>query len=297
MDTVVTITAVGEKKEVEGPIDAVFLEIERLEALMSSFKEGSDVDRINKSSGIKSVKVEGDVLNVIQKAKKVSQITDGAFDITIGPLTNLWGLGIKEDYIPSQEEIQKAVSLVDFKKIIIKSKTEIYLERKGMAIDLGGIAKGYVADRGVEVLKEKGIKAGIVAVAGDIRVFGKRPDGKPWHIGIRDPREEGKILATVDLEDSSISTSGDYERFFIKDGVRYHHIIDPKSGYPAQGCQSVTIISEKGVAVDALATGVFVLGPEKGMRLIEEIEGVEGIIVNPHGEIAISSGLKGKVGL
>lgn len=298
MDTVVTITAVGPKEDVEKAIDATFSEIERLEALMSGFKEGSDVDRINKSAGIRPVKVDKDVLKVILKAIEISEMTNGAFDITIGPLSNLWGFGVKENYIPTDNEIKKLLSLVAYKQLKIDdSKSEVFLRKKGMMIDLGGIAKGYAADKAVEVLKSKGIKAGIVAVAGDIRVFGRRHDGKPWHIGIKHPREKDRVFATIDLEDSSISTSGDYERSFIKDEIRYHHILDPQNGYPAKGCQSVTIISREGVMVDALATSVFVLGPEKGMELIEAKEGIEGIIVDSKGEVTISFGLMGKVEL
>jgi thiamine biosynthesis lipoprotein len=298
MDTAVTITAVGHKQEAEKAIDETFSEIERLEALMSGFREGSDVDRINKSAGIKPVKVDRDVLKVIIKAREISEMTGGAFDITIGPLSSLWGFGTKENYLPQEKEIKRLLYLVDYRRLIVDdSKSEVFLKRKGMSVDLGGIAKGYAADRGIEVLRRKGIKAGIVAVAGDIRVFGKRPDGKPWHIGIKHPREKDKTIAAIDLEDSSISTAGDYERFFIKDGIRYNHILNPKTGYPSTGCQSVTIISKEGILVDALATGVFVLGPEKGMGLIEEREGIEGIIVDSKGVVTVSSGLEGRVEL
>lgn len=298
MDTVVTITAVGTKDEVEKVIDATFSEIERLENLMSGFKEGSDVDRINKSAGIGPVKVDRDVINVIAKAKEISEITGGAFDITIGPLSKLWGFGVKKEYIPQEDDIKKLLPLIDYRQISVdESKSEVFLNKNGMMIDLGGIAKGYAADRGVEILKNMGIKAGIVAVSGDIRTFGKRPDGKAWHIGIKHPRESEKVLTAIDLEDSSISTSGDYERFFIKDRRRYNHILNPKSGYPATGCQSVTIISKEGILVDALATGVFVLGTEKGMEFIESNKSIEGIIVDSKGEVKVSSGLRGKVGL
>lgn len=303
MDTVVTITAVGPKEAVEKAIDATFSEIERLESLMSGFREGNDVDRINRSAGINPVKVDRDVLIVITKAIEISEMTGGAFDITIGPLSSLWGFGVKENYIPARDDIKKALSLVDYRKLHVNvQKSEVLLKEKGMKIDLGGIAKGYAADKGVEVLKGEGIKAGIVAVAGDIRAFGKRPDGKPWHIGIKHPREKDKVLTTIDLEDSSISTSGDYERFFVKDGIRYHHIFDPKNGLPAPNCQSVTIISKEGILVDALATAVFVLGPEKGMEFIESNKLIKGIIVDSRGEVKISSALRsmtrrGKVGL
>lgn len=298
MDTVVTVTAVGDKKVVEKAIDEVFLEIERLENLMSGFKEGSDVDRINKSAGIGPVKVDRDVINVIAKAKEISEMTGGAFDITIGPLSKLWGFGEKKEYIPQEDDIKKLLPFIDYRQISVdESKSEVFLNKNGMMIDLGGIAKGYAADRGVEILKNMGIKAGIVAVSGDIRTFGKRPDGKSWHIGIKHPRESEKALTAIDLEDSSISTSGDYERFFIKDRIRYNHILNPKSGYPAGGCQSVTIISKEGILVDALATGVFVMGHEKGMEFIESNKLIEGIIVDSKGEVKVSSGLRGKVGL
>jgi thiamine biosynthesis lipoprotein len=166
-----------------------------------------------------------------------------------------------------------------------------------MSFDTGGIAKGYAADRAEEVLKRMGIKAGLIAIAGDIKAFGVKPDGKPWRIGIRNPRAAGEdddIMATVGLMDEAVSTSGDYERFFIKGGKRYHHLLDPKTGYPAEGFISVSVITGSAVLTDGFSTGVFVMGPEEGLKLMER-EGLEGVLVEKSGEIHVTGGLKDRL--
>lgn len=165
-----------------------------------------------------------------------------------------------------------------------------------MLIDLGGIVKGYTADKAVETLKRAGIVSGLVAVAGDIKTFGLKPTDKPWKIGIRNPRAEGQddIIAALDLEDMAISTSGDYERYFILNGKRYHHLLSPVTGYPAHTCQSVSIIAEEGVLADAFATGVFILGPEKGIKLIEQM-GFDGLIIDREGNVHVTSNIREKI--
>jgi thiamine biosynthesis lipoprotein len=178
--------------------------------------------------------------------------------------------------------------------VLDKARSVVELGKKGMLMDLGAIAKGYAADRAVEALKKQGIRAGLVAVAGDIKAFGLKPDGKPWRVGIRNPRQKGKddeILATVEIRDLAISTSGDYERFFIVDGERFHHILDPGTGYPARGCQSVSVMAKDAVSTDSFSTAVFVLGPRKGMELLERL-GMEGMIVDREGKMHFTRGMK-----
>jgi len=277
-------------------MDGAFGEIGKLDALLNFFSEKSELSMINRSAGLAEVKVSPETFEVLEKAIETSEKTGGAFDVTIGPEISLWNFprGIK----PGDDSIKKRLGLVNYKLVQLdKLNSAVYLKKKGMLMDLGGIAKGYAADKAVEVLQRDGITSGIVAVGGEVKSFGRKPDGKRWRVGIKNPRPTGKsdeIMATLDLSDAAISTSGDYERYFILDGKRFHHILDPTTGYSAEGCQSVSIIARDGVYTDAFATGVFVLGPEKGIALLQRM-GFEGVIVDRNGTIHTTSGLKGKI--
>jgi FAD:protein FMN transferase len=297
MDTLVTITVVsGSKDNAEKAIDNAFLETERLEKLTNFFSPDSEVTRINKFAGISGVMVSPDVLDLLNKALYVSENTGGAFDITIGPLESLYDFHKKIK--PEESSIKKNIPLVNYKELTIDgNKSEVFLRKKGMLIDPGGIAKGYAADKIVEVLKKNGIGSGIVAVAGDIKTFGHKPDGGPWKIGIRQPKVkdgEDDIMATIELNDMAISTSGDYERFFVSEGIRYHHLLSPKTGHPVRECRSVTVITKEGASADAFATGVFVLGPEEGMKVLKKM-GFEGVIVDSEGNRHTTPGIRGKI--
>lgn len=296
MGTIVEITvAFDDEKRANEAIDAGFKEIKRLEQLMSTYIPDSNLSRINDSAGVSPVKADREVLYLIKKGIELGDLTNGAFNIAVGPLVKLWGIPDKREFIPSKKEIEQLLPITDYHNIKIdEEKGEVFLKKKGMRIDLGGIAKGYAADRAITVLKEKGIDNTIVAVAGDVKAIGKRPDGKAWHIGVKHPREKEKLLGTVDISDMAVSTSGDYERFFIKDGILYHHIFDPRTGEPARKSQSATVVAGEGIVSDALSTGVFVLGPEMGMELIERMPDVEGIIVDSTGKVFVSSGMKDK---
>jgi thiamine biosynthesis lipoprotein len=297
MDTLVNITVVSDSEEkAENAIDQAFEEIRKLEKLLNFWTEDSDIAAINKNAGIKPVKVSPETIDIIEKALFISEKTRGAFDPTIGPVIRLWDFRKKTK--PDESTLNKILDFVDYKEIEMdKEKHTVFLKKKGMSFDTGGIAKGYAADKAVSVLKSAGIKAGLVAVAGDIKAFGLKPDGTPWRIGIRNPRAKSKkddIMAVIGLEDEAISTSGDYERFFIEDGVRYHHLLNPKTGYPAQGCQSVSIITKDAVFTDGFSTGIFVLGPEEGIKVLEEL-GFEGIIVDKDGRIIVTDGIKKRI--
>lgn len=294
MDTLVTINVVANSEDkAERAIDKAFDEIERFEGLISFWSEDSEIAEINRKAGISPVKVSPLTLDIIEKALYVSKKTDGAFDPTVGPLMRLWDF--KKGIIPNEGIIKDRLKLVDYREMVVdKVNSTAFLRRKGMSFDTGGIAKGYAADLAVSVLKQEGLKAGLVAVAGDIKAFGTKPDGKPWLVGIRNPRPKEKddeVIATIELKDMAISTSGDYERFFIKNGKRYHHIMNPKTGQPAMGCQSVTVITKEGVFTDGFSTGIFVLGPERGLKLLEEL-GYGGVIIDTNGKIHITKGLK-----
>lgn len=269
MDTVVSITVVSDSKEkAESAMENAFGELRYLEKLINFYSAQSEVSLINKYAGIRPVKVSSETLEIIKKALYVSEITDGAFDITAGPLVKLWDFHKKVK--PDDNKIREAKRYVDYRNIIIdEENSTVYLKKKGMSIDPGGIVKGYAADKVVEVLKRSGIRSGIVAIAGDIKAFGRKPDGSPWIVGVRDPRSDNRddLIATLQLNDKAISTSGDYERYFIIDGKRYHHILDPVTGYPATRSVSVTVISGDGFLADGLSTGLFVLGPDKSLSI------------------------------
>ncbi len=297
MDTLITINVVSDSSDkASKAMDRAFDEIGKLDKLLNFFSSSSELSMINRNAGISAVKVSPETLEVIEDAIFVSEKTGGAFDSTIGPEISLWDFHTRK--MPDDKTVKERLPLVDYKLIRIdRNKSTVYLEKKGMLIDLGAIAKGYAADKAVEELKRQGITSGLVSCAGDIRAFGLKPDGKPWKIGIKNPRpanKEDEIMATVGLSDMAISTSGDYERFFISNGRRYHHILDPKTGYSAEGCRSVTVIARYGFQTDAFSTGVFVLGPRKGMELLRQM-GFEGVIVDKDGGIETTPGLKGRI--
>ncbi|GAB4543886.1 MAG: FAD:protein FMN transferase [Thermodesulfovibrionia bacterium] len=300
MDTITTITVVSSSEErAKRAIDAGFGEIKRLEGLLNYFSPDSEVTVINNHAGIGPVKVSRETIEVIKRSLQIAEMSNGAFNPTIGPVIRLWRFSRQDrgDTIPSDEAIKDALKLVDYKKIKInEDNSEVYLEMKGMEIDLGGIAKGYAADKAVDVIKGMGMEAGLVAIAGDIKGFGLRPDGLPWHVGIQDPRSEkgdtDEVFATIYLKDSAISTSGDYQRFFIKDGKRYHHIIDPKTGYPSgSSIINISVIADDGFMTDGLSTAMFIYPPQEAIDILESL-GLEGIIVDNQKMVYATKGLK-----
>jgi thiamine biosynthesis lipoprotein len=279
--------------------EAVFAEFERLEALMSTWRPASDVVRINTAAGVEAVSVAPEVRDVLRQARQISEWTDGTFDVTFGALTDVWKFDHDQDNsIPSAEAIRARLPLIDYRQVEIDDRAgTVFLRRKGMKIHLGGIGKGYAVDRAVTILRRAGLRDFMIQAGGDLYVGGQK-DGRPWRLGINDPRgREGDSFATVDLSDSTFSTSGDYARFFMKDGVRYHHILDPSAGQPARLCRSVTIVSESPVLADAIAKGVFILGPEKGMALVERIPKLEAVIVTAKNQVLVSAGLKDRFSL
>jgi thiamine biosynthesis lipoprotein len=274
--------------------ESVLAEFERLESQMSVWREGSDVVRINDAAGRNPVRVAPDVMEALGIAREVGDWTGGAFDVTFGALSDLWKFDHDQDNrIPPRAEIGGRLPLVDYRALELDVPAgTAYLTRAGMRVHLGGIGKGYAVDRAAAILRSRGIHDFMIQFGGDLYVGGRRGD-RPWRLGIRDPRGPAdSSFAALDLTDASFSTSGDYERFFIRDGRRYHHIIDPRSGEPARGSRSVTIVAASAAVADALSTGVFVLGPEEGMALIERLPDVEGVIVTDANRVLVSSGLR-----
>jgi FAD:protein FMN transferase len=277
--------------------ESVFREFDRLDGLMSVWREGSDVLRLNAAAGDRAVPVSPEVLEVLRIAHQVSEWTAGKFDVTFGALTDLWRFDHDQDNrMPAASEVARRLPLVDYRALEIDERAgTAVLKRTGMRVHLGGIGKGYAVDRAVALLREKGLRDFMIQAGGDLYVGGRRGD-RPWRLGIRDPRGAAdQSFAAIDLSDGTLSTSGDYERFFFKDGRRYHHILDLDAGAPARGCRSVTLVSDRAVLADALAKGVFVLGPVEGMALIERLPGIEGVIVSATNEVLVSSGLRSRL--
>jgi thiamine biosynthesis lipoprotein len=277
--------------------DQAFAEFDRLDRLLSIWHPESDVSRLNAAAGREPVQVSAETLEVLRIARDVSEWTGGKFDVTFGALSGLWKFDHDQDNrIPSKEVVRARLPLVDFRAVELDAVMRtVFLRRPGMRVHLGGIGKGFAVDRAAAILRDQGIADFLIQSGGDLYASGRRGD-RPWRSGIRDPRGPAdRMFAALSLHDETFSTSGDYERFFMKDGQRYHHILDPDEGVPARGCRSVTIVSRRAVLADGLSTGVFVLGPEAGMALIERLPDVEGVIVTSRNDVLVSSGLTARL--
>jgi thiamine biosynthesis lipoprotein len=282
----------------DAAIAAVFGEFDRLDRMMSVWKDGSDIARLNAAAGERAVTVSAETREVLHTANEISVATGGAFDVTFAALSGLWKFDYqdKDNSVPDPREIAKRLPLINYRDLVVDDAAgTAMLKRKGMRVNLGGIGKGYAVDRGVDILRRSGLRDFMIQAGGDMYVSGTRGD-RPWRLGIRDPRGPAeRIFASLDLTDGTFSTSGDYERFFMKDGRRYHHILDLSVGQPARLSRSVTLVTERAVIADALAKGVFILGPDAGMALIERTPGVQGVIVSAKNEVSISSGLRSRL--
>lgn len=253
-------------------IDKAYLRIKELDSKMNFYSDESELSKINSSAYLKPIPISEDMFRVLKRSAEVYGLSDKAFDITVGPLISLWGFGrVKNFNIPAKEELQKAIVLIGTDNMALDNVNHtVFLKKKGVNIDLGGIAKGYAIDEAVKVLKKYGIKSGVVRGGGEMHLIGAKPDGKPWSIGIRDPQEGYKIAAKMGLKDISVATSGDYENYFIKDNVRYSHIVDPRTGRAISGePMGVTVLTKNSTDCDAFATAARVLGVEEGIEFIE----------------------------
>ncbi|MBP1890164.1 thiamine biosynthesis lipoprotein [Clostridium moniliforme] len=292
MDTIIDLKYYG--KNSEKAMNESINKLREIDNNMSLSKSDSEMVKINNNAGKRSVKVNDGFLNVINKAIYYGRLSDGAFDISIRPVDKLWGIGTKNERIPKEKEIKENLKFVNYKNIETDNFNKtVFLRNKNMAIDLGGIAKGYAADELVKILKENNIKSGLINLGGNIYAYKKDKNDKPFNIGIQDPKEEnGQIFAIIKVKNKSVVTSGNYERYFIKNGKRYHHIMDPRTGAPSEsGIISSTIISDKSIDGDALSTATFILGVKKGMELINSLSGVEAIFVTNDNKVYTSLGL------
>jgi len=241
------------------------------------------------------VTVSDDTIEVLKTARQISEWTEGAFDVTFGALSDVWRFDHdQDDRVPTRQEVDVRRGLVDYRAIEIDEPGRtVFLARHGMRVHLGGIGKGYAVEKAAAIFRQRGFRDFLIQSGGDLYVGGME-SGRPWRLGIADPRNPERSFGSLDLSDGTFSTSGDYERSFIKDGVRYHHLIDPSTGYPARGARSVTIVTNRPVLADGLSTGVFILGPARGMALVERLPDVEAVIVTDRNDVMVSSGLQGK---
>ncbi|MCK4532841.1 FAD:protein FMN transferase [bacterium] len=289
MGTFVEITVWDKDKlNADKAIKSAFGEIKKIEQIANIFKQESEICVLNRQG---QAKLSPQLYSLLKQSCRVGGLTGGAFDITIAPLSVLWKEKIAKQKVPDKEDIFSLQELVNYKNIVFEDNNQVYFKKEGMAVDLGGIAKGYAVDCAVRVLKEYRIKDALINAGGDVFVLGKDKDEK-WSIALQHPRLKEEILGTLNLENKAIFTSGDYERFFEKKGIRYHHIIDPRTGSPAVECISVTIIADNSAVADGLATGILVLDSGEGMKLIEDLPDVEAVIIDNTGKVFISSGLK-----
>jgi FAD:protein FMN transferase len=282
-----------------GKFGKALAEIRRLEALMTTWRDDSEISRVNAAAGKTAVTVSPETLAVIEKSLWISGRSEGLFDITFEAMHGLWKFDQDlEEKIPSQAAVDKAKKLIDYRKIKVDHDARtVMLERAGMRMSLGGIAKGYAVDAAARVLREEGLSAFFVQAGGDLFVAGRKPGDVPFRVGVRDPRgqDENDYFAMLEVEDHAFSTAGDYERGFVKGGRRYHHIIDPRTGFPATASRSVTIWAKDAFTADAIDDAVFILGPEKGLALVESLDDTGAVIVDEHNKVWVSKRLEGKL--
>ncbi|MPQ31609.1 FAD:protein FMN transferase [Clostridium estertheticum] len=284
-------------KKATKAIEESIIKVCEIDNKMSVFKNDSEISKINTNAGNKPQIVSNDTYYVIQKAIKYCRLSEGAFDITIGPIVALWGIGKEGQQIPSSNEIKEKLKIVNYKDIVLdKDDRSIFLKNKKQEIDVGGIAKGYAADEVKNVMIKNGIKSALINLGGNILTLGTKIDGTPWGVGIQDPfKTRGEFALIISVINKSVVTSGNYERYFEVEGKRFHHIINPSTGDPSESdIVGATIISDNSIDGDGLSTGVYIMGVQKAIKLIEEIEGVDAILITKSKEIYVTSGMEGK---
>jgi FAD:protein FMN transferase len=271
-------------------IDAVMAELRRIDDLMSHYKPESELSAINQHANERPVQVDKELFDLIKLSTHYSQITEGAFDITYASVGYLYDY--RRRIHPSEEQIKQALPAVNWRNMLLDEQHHtVRFEHPGMRIDLGGIGKGYAVDRGIEVLKARGIDRALVTAGGDSRIIGDR-NGRPWLVAIRHPDNPNKVVTRIPLSDSAMSTSGDYERYFDEGGVRYHHIIDPRTGHSASKVRSATILAPTATQTDGMSKTAFVLGAEKALEIINRMPEYDAVFVLPDGKVLYSNGLR-----
>lgn len=293
MGTAIKVTLYGSNDE--KILDKAFDKVKEIENLVSINKDETELTKLNENAGKNKVKLSDISYEIIKKGLNYSKLSNGGYDISIGPLVKLWSIGLEGARVPSKEEINSTIKNVDFSKIQLNDSTnEVFLSKENMMLDLGSIAKGYTADLVADVLKNEGIKSAIIDLGGNIYALGKKQGGKDFTIGIQNPfKDRGNVVASISASNKSIVTTGVYERFIEKDGTKYHHILNPKTGYPYETkIAGVSIVSNKSVDGDALSTLIFTKGLEEGLKLLEGLDGIDAVFIMENKDIYITSGIK-----
>jgi FAD:protein FMN transferase len=274
-------------------IDVAVGEITRIEKLISSWDAHSQTSEINKNAGIKPVKVDSELIGLIERSIAISRLTDGAFDISYASMDKIWKFDGSMTSMPSEQSIKASVAKIGYRNIVIdKANGTVFLKMEGMKIGFGAIGKGYAADKAKDLLIKKGVKAGIINASGDMNTWGKQPNGDEWKVAITNPMDKNKAFALLPITNGAVVTSGDYEKFVTFNGIRYAHIIDPRTGYPSTGIISVTVFAPKAELADALATSVFVMGKTAGLDRINQLPNIECVIIDDKGNVFTSNNIK-----
>lgn len=287
------LTVVAENQE-QGDVymDMAIAEITRIEKMISSWDPDSQTSKINKNAGIAPVKVDPELFNLIERALKISRLTQGAFDISYASMDRIWKFDGSVTKMPSAETIKNSVAKVGYQNIILDPENHtVFLKLKGMKIGFGAIGKGYAADMAKALLQKNGVGAGIINASGDLDAWGTQPDGKDWMVAIVNPLNKNKVFSWLPVKNQAVVTSGNYEKYVVLDGQRYTHIIDPRTGYPSKGILSATIFTQNAELADALATSIFVMGVETGLDFVNQVKGVDCIIVDENNKIFTSNNI------
>lgn len=293
MSTPVSITIYD--GEYENILDKAFEKVEEVENLVSINKENTEISELNKNAGIEKVKLSDISYDILKKGLEYSKLSNGSYDITIGPLVKLWNIGFEDAKVPSQDEINEVIDTIDYNNIEINDSTkEVFLTKKGMEIDLGSIAKGYIADEIANILKQEGVNRAIIDLGGNIYALGSKSSDSNWKIGIQNPfNDRGEVVGGIEVSDKTVVTSGIYERFIEENGVKYHHILNPKTGYPYEtDIAGVSIITDKSIDADALSTLTFTKGLEEGLKFIEGLDNVDAIFITNDKKIYITENIR-----
>jgi thiamine biosynthesis lipoprotein len=297
MGTIVSMTALDPEGSIVGDaVEAAFDEMARVEALTTRYSGASEISRLNeRPAGVTEMALDPEVALVIERSLEIARASGGAFDITVAPLVDLWDLQRKDFAVPAPEDLAAALGSVGHGRVSVEASGGIVSVAPGTALDLDGVAKGYAVDRALSVLAARGVASAIVDAGGDVGFLGSSRDARGWKVGVKHPRAEG-LIGVLTVAGGSVATSGDYQRYAVADSVRYHHVLDPATGYPARGVISATVTAERAMDADALATAVFVMGAERGLEFVESLRDVEAVIITGGeeiGEVIVSSGLAG----
>lgn len=291
MGTELEIKAIGtDPAQLDHAIDAAITEMQRVEDLMTSWRP-SELTQLNAAAGPTSMEVPRELAAIIARGLEIGKLTGGAFDITFAGVGRLWQFKEAGGPLPAPEVIATALASVGYDRVRVTPETSTVHLPQGMQIGLGGIAKGYGVDRAISVLRQHGVTDAIVNAGGDMKALGRNLNG-PWEVAIKHPRDRERALAVLNLENTCIVTSGDYERFFEHDGERYHHILDPRTGYPSRGCMSATVLGYNAELSDSIATALCVLSPAEGIALVESLDRIEALLVDQQGAVHVSPGLQ-----